>query len=208
MSDDRRDDGALGDTEPLNGTAPDPLEERAERRGLGRGVLIGVGSAVLAVLLFVVAMFVWGPWKPETPAPDNTVPVTTLPELTAEPAETLPAQTGTPVPSDDPDASPSATADAAVAIALSRWNWVPGQGMFSVGGSIGVVESGGTCTLTATNGGTSLQASQPALADVTTTMCVVNLVAPEATPGEWQLTMTYDGESGHGTSDTVTVTVT
>lgn len=209
MADDTRGDVPLGDDEldrdgePLSGTERDGLEERAEQRGTRRGVLIGVGAAVLVVLLGAVALWVWGPFRADPVPADNTTAVTELPALTGAPQATMTGTTPTTVPTGQQTADPNAEHT----VSLSRWNWVPDQQMFAVAGMITTVEEGGTCTLTATKGSTTLQASESARPEASYTTCIVNLIATDAEPGPWQLTMTYDGPSGAGTSDTVTVTV-
>lgn len=187
--------------------------EAAERRGVGRGTFIGLGIAVLLILIIAAVLFWWNPFAP-SPEPDNTVPVTSLPNPSIAPTESLPVSTATvappaPSPTDTSTAQPAPTSTEGTGgtLALNRWNWIPGQEMFSVAGFIEGTEEGGTCTLTAASGGITLVANAPATADVTTTICVVNLQSPEVTAGDWQLTMSYDGPSGAASSDTVSVTV-
>lgn len=189
--------------------------DAAERRGMGKGAVIGLTLAVLVVLLVGALVFFWNPWGTTTP-PDNTAPVTTLPPESLSPSSSLapatpvtpsapPTATGTIAP--PATATQTASAEPQRGFALNRWNWLADQQMFSVAGFVDAVESGGTCTLTATNGGTTLAGTAAATPDVSTTICVVNLSAPEAAAGSWQLTMTYDGPSGTAVSDAVSVNV-
>lgn len=196
--------------EPLT-SGDDELQDQidaAERRGMGRGTIIGLGLAVLIVLVTAVALIWWNPFSTTGPVADNTAPVTTLSEPSVFPTESLPVATATVI---TPDPSPGDTATASppagATLALNRWNWLPEQDAFSVAGFIDGSEEGGTCTLTAASGGLTLVATTPATANVTTTVCVVNLQSPEVIPGDWQLSMTYEGPSGAATSETVTVTV-
>lgn len=177
------------------------------RRGAGRwlGILLGAVGAAGLVLL---ALFVWGPFAPQTPpagAPpaDNTVPVTTLPQAptSAVPSD-LPVASATTL-TQEPEPGQSG---GGVPVALSRWSWVPELGAFSAAGYIAQAESGGECTLTATDGATTVQGSAPAEASAATTNCVVNLPV-DAAPGQWRLTLSYRGPSGSGASETVVVTV-
>ena len=203
----------------FEGVAPESADEReaaAERRGLGKGTLLGLGLAVALVLLGA-AVLVWSnPFEGPPTQADNTAPVTTLPQESVHPTESLPLATATSVPAPTgtaPATSGTATASATEppasghTLALNRWNWIDAQRTISVGGFVDVVESGGICTLTVASGGHTLVASEPARPDVTTTVCVVNLTSPELASGDWQVTMTYDGPSGTATSETVTVTV-
>ena len=95
---------------PLGGQYdPDELEElesQAERRGTGRGLIIGLLIAA-AVAIAAIVFVLMNPLGQQAP-PDNTVPVTTLPQatevavpetliVTATPGTALSAQkTGTP----------------------------------------------------------------------------------------------------------------
>ena len=183
--------------------------ERAERRGMGRGAALALGAAAFLVLIAVALLMIFNPFG-RSPAPDNTAPVTTLPALTVGPTESLPLATSpappsvTATPSTDVSSTPTA---ADRPIALNRWNWLPGQQAFSVGGFIDGVESGGTCTLTAVNGATTYSGSAPATTGASTTVCVVNVGAPGAPAGEYQLTMSYVGAGGNASSQPVVVTV-
>lgn len=186
--------------------------EVAERRGMGKGAAIGIGLVVLALLVAGVLLAVFNPFA-SAPPPDNTAPVTSLPAPSVGPTESLPVATPTvvsPPPSTAPaetTPAPTSTAGDGREIALNRWNWLADQHVFSVGGFMQGPESGGTCTLTAAHGGQTLVASAPAEPDASTTVCVVNLAAPDAASGQWELTMTYEGPGGTATSETVVVTV-
>lgn len=182
--------------------------EAAERRGMGRGTILGLGIAVFIVLVTAVVLIWWNPFANTGPSADNTVPVTTLPQPSHMPTEDLPVATATVVtPAPEPSESVTTSPQESMSLALNRWNWLPEQQAFSVAGFIDGAEDGGTCTLTAASGGLTLVATNPATKNVTTTDCVVNLQSAEVVPGDWQLTMTYEGPSGTATSETVTVTV-
>lgn len=217
----------LFDEAPLD-AAPDELEERAERRGLGKGLLIG---AIAAALLGLLAFWLlnWGPMQ-QRPAADNTVPVTSLPNdgtLQPDPSQTAgPADGGpatAPAPS-SPALSPSA-ADAQPAettaaptttgqpsgelgVALTRWNWIPEQRMIAVAGFVPHVEQGGTCTLTATKDGQAVSQSAPASPDAQTTVCAITLGSEQLTPGTWGIVLSYEGPGGSGASPSAQVEVT
>lgn len=208
----------LFDEAPIDGR-PDELEERAERRGLGRGLLVGAIAA--ALLAGLVIWLLNGPLAAR-PAPDNTVPVTSLPNdgsLQPEPSPTGPADGGpltappsaTAAPSAStapatasPDATEAAPATPAeqggeVPFSISRANWIPQQQMISVAGLVpGVVASDGTCTLTATKDGQTYTATGPAQADAQSTVCAVNFSDPGLTPGQWTVELRYDGAAGTG----------
>ncbi|KAB1659475.1 hypothetical protein F8O01_05990 [Pseudoclavibacter chungangensis] len=176
-------------------------EQRAERRGTRRGVLIGIGVVVVAIALIGAGIFLAGTFRSPQPTPDNTVAVTSLPPEAVPPAQTLPVTTPT------PPAEETTPQESTVTVAINRWTWVAAQQAFAVGGFADVVEEGGTCTLTAVGPNGTYQASAPATRDVTTTVCVINLLAENAPSGSYQLTLSYDGPSGHGESEAVEVVV-
>lgn len=192
---------------------PGGLHEQDDARPARRGRPLAIGITVLiAIALVVLGVFIWGQLAPQRTAdvpPDNTVPVTTLPQATSAVPSDLPVATGTSF-TNDPSASaaqPAQTALGDMPVALSRWGWAPELGGFSVAGYVASVESGGSCTLTATNGATTVQGQAQAQPAAATTNCIVNLPVQDAAPGDWQLTMSYDGPGGTGTSETVVASV-
>lgn len=227
----------IDDTRPGGSTAFDddyaglPLEEdtatgaraadtrEAERRGMGKGLIIGL--AVTAALALLAAwLFFWGPLKPQdkpTIAPDNTAPVTSL----LAPSTAPPFRSATPDPTDTPVAAPPATAtpDAnsdsmppkpapPTTVALTRWGYLPNEQLISVAGFISAVEEGGTCKLTMTKGDQKITGESKARRDAQTTVCAVNIPSPQKPePGVWKTVMDYDGPSGHLTSSPVDLEV-
>jgi hypothetical protein len=72
----------------------------------------------------------------------------------------------------------------------------------------GIVEDGGTCTLTLTNGPASVTATVPGSADATTTSCGGAAVPrAELSPGTWTALLAYESTTSHGTSEPAEVTV-
>jgi hypothetical protein len=72
----------------------------------------------------------------------------------------------------------------------------------------GVVESGGTCTLTLVKGPTQVTATTHSEADATTSNCG-SLTVPrdKLAPGTWQASLSYASAGSKGTSQPVTVEV-
>jgi hypothetical protein len=71
-----------------------------------------------------------------------------------------------------------------------------------------VVENGGTCTLTLTQGADSVTASSAAQADASSTTCGDLVVArAKLAPGTWRAVVTYRSDKTRGTSDPAEVTV-
>jgi hypothetical protein len=72
----------------------------------------------------------------------------------------------------------------------------------------GVVESGGTCTLTLHAGADSVSVQSPGEADATTTTCLdLSIDATELAPGSWEAVLTYESDSTSGTSPAVALKV-
>ncbi|MBF4552344.1 hypothetical protein C5E07_12320 [Pseudoclavibacter sp. RFBJ3] len=202
---------------PLGGQYdPDELEElesQAERRGTGRGLIIGLLIAA-AVAIAAIVFVLMNPLGQQAP-PDNTAPVTTLPQATevAVP-ETLivtatpgPTVTVTETAAPDPDAEASA-----VQVSLSRAYWVPDQRVISAAALVSATEPGGTCTLVLKNGPVTFvataSAAAPTSAGTDASSCIVNLRDESITPGDWEAVMQYEGPAGSGVSAPMTVTVT
>lgn len=206
------------DETPLGGQYdPDELEElesQAERRGTGRGLVIGLLIAA-AVAIAAIVFVLMNPLGQQAP-PDNTVPVTTLPQATEVAVPETLIVTATPVPTvtvtETTTAQPSEPAEGgAVQVSLSRAYWVPDQGVISAAALVSTTEPGGTCTLVLKNGPETFvataAASAPTSADGASS-CIVNLRDPAIKAGDWEAVMQYEGPAGSGTSAPMTVTVT
>lgn len=75
---------------------------------------------------------------------------------------------------------------------------------FSAAGFVpGVVENGGKCTLTLTQGATRLSASGPATPNAADTVCAQGLIVDDArlASGEWNMQLTYSSARYQATSD-------
>jgi hypothetical protein len=94
-----------------------------------------------------------------------------------------------------------------ISIVYSEWNAT--SRAVEIGGFLGgVVESDGTCTVTLTQGSTSVDASLPGTPDATSTSCA-GLAVPgtELAPGPWTAVLTYESSTSRGESRTVEVQV-
>ena len=96
-----------------------------------------------------------------------------------------------------------------VSIELTSWGWNAAQGAAQVRGyASGVVESGGTCTLTLTKDGTQVTADTDAVPDASTTACGSLAVAGDRlAAGTWQAVMSYDSPTSSGSSAAVQIEV-
>lgn len=114
---------------------------------------------------------------------------------------TDPAPTAAPTPSEE------ARGDAVVQITYYGWN--PGSSVVELAGFVpSLVETGGTCTLTLTQGTASATATREATSNVTSTSCG-ELVVPgdELAPGAWSAVLAYESADSAGTSAAVEVLV-
>ena len=69
----------------------------------------------------------------------------------------------------------------------------------------GVVENGGTCTATATNGSTTRTTSSQAVYDASTTDCAPLNFSPALGAGTWTVVVAYQSSASYGQSATVTI---
>lgn len=88
-----------------------------------------------------------------------------------------------------------------VTVTFTGWNSTAGE--VQVGGYVaGVVEDGGTCTLTLTKDGQSVTGSRPAAPDAATTACgAVVVPGDRVSAGTWQAVLTYSSAAHSGSSE-------
>ena len=122
---------------------------------------------------------------------------------------------GAPVPTAPPsevatDApAPTAAAGEDVTPQLTYYGWnadIPGV---EAGGIVlGIVESGGTCTLTMTRDTTTVDISVEAVDNVSSTSCpAMTVPGDRLEPGSWQATLSYESGTSQGVGDAVEVDV-
>ena len=113
---------------------------------------------------------------------------------------------GQTVATDTPVVAPSTTVS--VVVTYSGWNASLKQAM--AGGYVnGVIESGGTCTLTLSKAGVQVTAQGQARPDAATTACG-GLTVPGAKlgAGTWQAVLSYTSATSTGSSTPVEIAVT
>ena len=180
----------------------------------------------LLVLLTVAVAAAAGFWL-TTRADDGTTtaggvdpvaaPTTEAPDEGGEPVATLePERTGgVPVPTAPPSEvatdTPVPTQDAGEEVApqLTYYGWDASAGGVEAGGIVmGIVEAGGTCTLTLSQGQSSVDVSVESVDNVTSTSCpAMTVPGARLTPGTWLATLSYESGSSEGTGDAVEVEV-
>jgi hypothetical protein len=91
---------------------------------------------------------------------------------------------------------------------LTSAGWVAQDSAVEASGFVAVVESGATCTLTLTAGGTSRTAAGPAEPSASTTECpVLSLSRDQLTPGPWSAVLSYTSASTSAASAPTTIEV-
>ena len=181
----------------------------------------------LLVLLTVAVAAAAGFWLTTRPDDDGgttagdtspvVAPTTDAPVAGGNPVATLePERTGgAPVPTaptgevaTDPPA-PTEEPDEEVTPQLTYYGWDDAIGGVEAGGIVmGIVESGGTCTLTLTRGSTAVDVSAEAVDNVTSTSCpALTVPGDRLESGTWQATLSYESESFRGVGDAVEVEV-
>ncbi|WP_156156215.1 hypothetical protein [Demequina maris] len=166
-----------------------------------------VGAVGVAALLSACT----GGDEQPSPSPSASASVTPSAEPTPSASATASVTpSAEPTPSATPSPSATETTDVStgdVAVVVSRA--AVSKGMFEVGGYVdGVVEDGGTCTVTLTSGGNVVEFSGPGLMNASTTSCGAGLAKPaKDVAGTWTLTLTYTSADHEGTSAAMKVEI-
>ena len=143
----------------------------------------------------------------DTPADTSADSSSSLP--TADPekvgGETAEPTSGQTVATD----TPVVVTTSAVPVAVTYSGFNPTAGAVQVGGYVsGVVEDGGTCTLTLTQGGATVAVTARASADATTTTCgALSVPRAKLAPGTWQALLSYASATHTGRAAPVPVEV-
>lgn len=182
---------------------------------MSRGRRWIVALAVVATCAAAGAGYVITRGWPGTSAAAETTSSSTPPG-----SGTVAPQTGeqTPIAPDEPNPSsgqtvatdePVVVETSAVPVVLTYSDWSAGDGQVLAGGYVsGVLEDGGVCTLTLTQGSATVAVEAPAAADATTTVCGGLAVdGSRLGAGTWQAVLTYVSAAHTGTSPAVAVEV-
>jgi hypothetical protein len=183
-----------------------------------------VTAAAVAVVL-VAALIWWSatrgdgdPAAGASPSPAATTPTPTptptVGPSPAAPAVTPPADPGTgpaqPAQPGQPGTDPVAPAPglATVDVATTYAGWNDASGAVEVGAYAAAVESGGTCTLTLTQGATTVTTQGTATPDASTTACGALAVGRDRlSAGAWQAVVSYASATSSGVAAPVSVEV-
>ena len=106
--------------------------------------------------------------------------------------------------------APVVSTAAAVPVQVTFHDWNAVQRQVMVGGYVpGVVEEGGTCTLTLTQAGKSVSAKVSATADASSTACgAVTVAGNSLAAGTWQAVLSYASGAHSGSAPAVAIEVT
>lgn len=129
-----------------------------------------------------------------TLAPSDSVEATT-------PAETVePTQTEAPDATETPEATPEGTE---LPVMINSAFLDAGAGTIEVRGTVTGFIGDGTCTVTAVNAdGTELTAEAAATPDAQSTICAP-ITVTGASAGDWQVTLSFEGDGVWGESEPV-----
>ena len=141
----------------------------------------------------------------EAPAADGDPVATVEPERTG--GAPVPTEPSGEVATDTP--APTEEAGAEVVPQITYYGWDDAVGGVEAGGIVmGIVESGGTCTLTLTRGSATVDVSVEAIDNVTSTSCpAMTVPGDRLETGSWQATLSYASDGFRGAGDPVEVEV-
>ncbi len=126
-----------------------------------------------------------------------------------DPRATETAPVRTEPPEDVVIDEPPPVAEDTGTVVLTSAEWDTGNGWVRVRAYLpGLVEDGGTCTLTLTRGADVRTATADGMADASTTICGrLTVPGDQLRPGEWQAVVTYASAGVSGSSDAAEVNV-
>jgi hypothetical protein len=107
------------------------------------------------------------------------------------------------------DAPFTPAAGEAATVHVSSAGWNPASAAVEVNGFLpSVAESGGTCTVTLTNGSASVSASGPAVANGNSTACeALSVPRAQLSSGHWRAVLSYESQQHRGASTDAEVDV-
>lgn len=146
--------------------------------------------AVAVVVAAGVGLAAWAAVGRGTP--DGSPSATASSSCTAEDPcldQPPPDGTGGPV-ADTPGVNPSVSLTT-VEMLVTSSGWDPGQQVVWIAGDVPVVESGGTCTATLTQGADQVEEQAPAEPGPRTTTCAVEVDGGRLASGDWLVTLSY-----------------
>lgn len=167
-----------------------------------------VGGVAAGLLIVAIA---WGALSWLAPTPPLPPPVSPSPSgLDVSPSPSGPDASPSPsvIPTAGPSETPSPDRQPAQ-IELVFADWIAEDKVIEVSGFTGsVVQSGGTCTLTASGPEGTATVTRQALEDRTVTTCgTLRISGDELVAGKYSVTLTYRSDTHEGTSASVGIVV-
>ena len=143
-----------------------------------------------------------------TTTPSATPSASTTPADDAEPTASATTEApAVPIPQ-EPAAPPSTGGPNLVTITMSYWGFDPDSGSAFANGYADLVDVGGRCTLSLTNGSLTATAHSDATADASTTSCgEMTVPHSQLSSGTWQAVVSYASPSSSGESTPVEIVV-
>lgn len=178
-------------------------------------------AVIVAVVVLVAVLAFLGWWllsrddapSEAEPSPTPTVSATPTatprPTLTPEPGEPAePSQTTQPSAAPTTPDDPAVPAPTAIDVVATYAFWNDATSALEAAGYANTVESAGTCTMTATQGGTSATVSIAASPDASTMACGgLSLGRDQLGSGTWQVVISYASSAFAGAAAPVTVEI-
>ena len=180
---------------------------RPYRRGVGEHRPIRILRAVGVATLVVAAVTVLSSCSQSGGAPGGAGATTVSPAATPTgavptPTETIASDTPAPVATPVATNAPTASSDARTAVVpfITTADWDASAKALDVSAIVpGVVEGGGTCTVTLTSGSTTRTATSSGVAAASYTGCEA-VAVQDLAAGTWQVQVRYSSAKAVGTS--------
>jgi hypothetical protein len=167
-------------------------------------VLLAAAVAVVAVAGFLV-LRPGGAGEPAAAGSDTSDPAVSAQGAAA--SSTAP-YTVEEEPSEVATDAPSETTGGRVQVVLTYAMFDAASGTVQGNGfAAGVIEEGGTCTLTLTRGDDEVTATTTAVADASTSTCGLLETGTGLETGTWDAVLTYSSDRARGESEAMEVTV-
>jgi hypothetical protein len=184
---------------------------KGRQKSKGRRWIVGI--AVLAACAAAAGGYViTRGWPGTASAADETAASVTTSASAPAPVEPTAVAPDEPNPSSGQTVAtdePVVVETEVVPVVLTYSAWSPADRQVLAGGYVaGVIEDGGVCTLTLTNGSATVTVDGPAMPDATTTVCTgLSVPGERLSAGTWQATLAYESPTHRGTSAAAPVEV-
>jgi hypothetical protein len=144
-------------------------------------------------------------------AAGSSAPTTASAEAPTDEPTTAPAaeSSASETPAAGTDVEEPDNGGGAVDVVTTYFGWDAGASAVLIGGYVtGVLEDGGTCTATLTQGGRSVTGTSVSSADARTTACAeIQIPGSSLGSGAWSAVLSYQSPRGTGEAQPVTVEV-